>query len=163
MLSYPELRYMPAKEVARWKSVYERRTSDPKFSQPRARQIAANRKVVLKALADGGVTILFGTDAPQEFSVPGFSIYREMQANIAAGLTPYQVLRSATKNVGDYFKTKDTFGLVAAGHRADLVLLNANPLTDIAHVAQRAGVMLRGRWLPESELQAGLAKIAAAP
>ena len=163
MLSYPELRYMPAKEVARWKSVYERRTSDPKFSQSRARQIAANRKVVLKALADGGVTILFGTDAPQEFSVPGFSIYREMQANIAAGLTPYQVLRSATKNVGDYFKTKDTFGLVAAGHRADLVLLNANPLTDIAHVAQRAGVMLRGRWLPESELQAGLAKIAAAP
>ena len=53
--------------------------------------------------------------------------------------------------------------LVAAGHRADLVLLNANPLADIAHVVQRAGVMLRGRWLPEAELQAGLAKIAAAP
>lgn len=161
LLAYPELRYMPAKEVARWKSVYERRTSDPKFSKPRALQIAANRKTVLKALSDGGVTILFGTDAPQEFSVPGFSIHREMQANVAAGLTPYQVLRSATKNVGEYLKAKDTFGLVAPGHRADLVLLEANPLTDIANVAKRAGVMLRGRWLPESELQAGLAKIAA--
>jgi len=163
LLAYPELRYMPAKEVARWKAVYERRTSDPKFSKPRALQIAANRKVVLKALADGGVTLLFGTDAPQEFSVPGFSIYREMQANVAAGLTPYQVLRAATKNVGDYFKNKDTFGLVAVGHRADLILLHANPLSDVAHVAQRTGVMLRGRWLPEAELQAGLAQIAAAP
>ena len=162
LLAYPELRYMPAKEVARWKSVYERRTSDPKFSKPRALQIAANRKTVLKALSDGGVTILFGTDAPQEFSVPGFSIHREMQANVAAGLTPYEVLRSATKNVGEYLKAKDTFGLVAPGHRADLVLLEANPLTDIANVAKRAGVMLRGRWLPESELQAGLAKIATA-
>lgn len=163
LLAYPELRYMPAKEVARWKSVYERRTSDPKFSKTRALQIAANRQTVLKALSDGGVTILFGTDAPQEFSVPGFSIHREMQANVAAGLTPYQILRSATKNVGEYFKAKDTFGLVAPGHRADLVLLEANPLTDIANVAKRAGVMLRGRWLPESELQATLAKITAAP
>ncbi len=163
LLAYPELRYMPAKEVARWKSVYERRTADPKFSKPRALQIAANRKTVLKALADGGVTILFGTDAPQEFSVPGFSIHREMQANLAAGLTPYQVLRSATKNVGEYFKAKDTFGLVAAGHRADLVLLEANPLTDIGNVTQRAGVMLRGRWLPESEIQERLAQIAVAP
>jgi imidazolonepropionase-like amidohydrolase len=161
LLAYPELRYMPAKEVARWKSVYERRTADPKFSKARALQIAANRKTVLKALADGGVTILFGTDAPQEFSVPGFSIHRELQANVAAGLTPYQVLRSATKNVGEYLKAKDTFGLVAVGHRADLVLLTANPLTDIGNVANRAGVMLRGRWFPESELQAGLAKIAA--
>ena len=161
LLAYPELRYMPAKEVARWKSVYERRTSDPKFSKPRALQTAANRKTVLKALSDGGVTILFGTDAPQEFSVPGFSIHREMQANVAAGLTPYQVLRSATKNVGEYLKAKDTFGLVAPGHRADLVLLEVNPLTDIGNVAKRAGVMLRGRWLPESELQTGLAKIAA--
>ncbi|MBC7368114.1 MAG: amidohydrolase family protein [Undibacterium sp.] len=162
LLAYPELRYMPAKEVARWKSVYERRTSDPKFSKSRALQIAANRQTVLKALADGGVTILFGTDAPQEFSVPGFSIHREMKSNVAAGLTPYEVLRSATKNVGEYFKTKDTFGLVAPGHRADLVLLDANPFTDISNVDKRAGVMLRGRWLPESEIQAGLAKIAAA-
>jgi imidazolonepropionase-like amidohydrolase len=108
------------------------------------------------------VTILFGTDAPQQFSVPGFSVVREMQANVDAGLTPYQVLQSATKNVGDYLKAKDTFGLVAPGHRADLLLLDANPLQKIGHIEKRSGVMLRGRWLPESELQAGLAQIAAA-
>jgi len=162
MLAYPELRYMPRAEVERWKTGYERRLADPKFSAARARQIAANRKIVLKALVDGGVTILFGTDAPQQFSVPGFSVVREMQANVDAGLTPYQVLQSATKNVGDYLKAKDTFGLVAPGHRADLLLLDANPLQTIGHIEKRSGVMLRGRWLPESELQAGLAQIAAA-
>ena len=161
MLAYPELRYMPRAEVERWQGVYERRTGGANFSAARAAQIAANRRMVLKALSDGGVTLLFGTDAPQEFSVPGFSIHREMQAQVAAGLTPYTVLRSATRNVGDYFKAKDAFGTVAAGQRADLVLLEANPLADIGNVARRAGVMVRGRWLSEAELQAGLARIAA--
>src|SRR5687768_17688639 len=51
--------------------------SSASFNSNEAKQIAANRKVLLKALADGGVHILFGTDAPQQFSVPGFSIHRE--------------------------------------------------------------------------------------
>ncbi len=164
MLAYPELAYMPRAEVERWRGVYERRTTAANFSKPRADQIAANRQVVLKALNDGGAKILFGTDAPQEFSVPGFSIHREMRAQVAAGLTPYEVLRSATKNVGEYLRpiAKDVFGTVAAGQRADLVLLEANPLADLGNVAKRAGVMVRGRWLGEAEIQAGLARIAAA-
>ncbi|MCX6954820.1 MAG: amidohydrolase family protein [Verrucomicrobia bacterium] len=161
--AYPELNYLPRNVVDGWKASYERRTTAKNFDRARAMQIAANRKVVLKALNDGGVTILFGTDAPQEFSVPGFSIHREMQADVAAGMTPYEVLRSATKNVGENLgsRAKDRFGLVATGHRADLVLLEANPLTDIGHVAKRVGVMVRGRWLSEGEIQQRLAKIAA--
>lgn len=160
MLAHPENNTMPRTEVQRWKTVYERRTGGPNFNRARATQIAANRSVVLKALSDGGVKILFGTDSPQEFSVPGFSIHREMKAMAAAGMTPYEILRSATRNVGEYFKAKDAFGTIAAGQRADLVLLTANPLADIGNVAQRAGVMIRGRWLPEAEIQARLAKIA---
>jgi imidazolonepropionase-like amidohydrolase len=134
-------------------------TNDPRFSRAKAAQIAANRKVLLKALSDGGVTILFGTDAPQTFSVPGFSIHREMRAMAAAGISNYAILRSATRNVGEYFKAKDRFGTVTAGQRADLVLLEASPVADIGNVARRAGVMVRGRWLPEWEIQARLAKI----
>ncbi len=161
--AYPELAYLPTSVVNGWKASYERRLGNPNFNRTRAAQIATNRKVVLKALNDGGVTILFGTDAPQEFSVPGFSIHREMQANVAAGLTPYEVLRSATKNVGENLgpRAKDKFGLVATGHRADLVLLTADPLADIGNVAKRAGVMVRGRWLSEVDIQTRLAKIAA--
>ena len=157
MTAFPELKYMPPATVAAWTRNYAAQTRAPGFDRSRAAQIAASRRVVLKALADGGVTILFGTDAPQIFSVPGFSIHREMQAMAAAGLSNYAILRSATANIGDYFKAKDRFGTVAVGQRADLILLEANPLADLRHLTRRTGVMVRGRWWSEAELQARLA------
>jgi len=157
----PELRYMPQAEVERWKATYARRQGAEGFDRERARRIAANRKVLLRALSDGGVTILFGTDAPQQFSVPGFSIHREVAAMAEAGLTPYQILASATRVVGEHLKATDTFGTVTTGARADLLLLEANPREDLGALARRAGVMVRGRWLPEEEIQRGLAALAA--
>lgn len=158
---YPELVYMPKPQVESWTRAHQQRLSNPQFDRKRAEIIAANRKELLKALHAGGVTILFGTDAPQQFSVPGFSIHREMQLMRECGMTPYEILRSATKNIGDYFKAKDAFGTVEAGKRADLILLNGNPLEDITQVANRAGVMVRGRWLSETEIQRRLEQIAA--
>ncbi len=160
MSAYPELKYMPPDMVAQWKSGYKRMTESSTFDKARARQVAENRKVLLKALSDGRAKILFGTDAPQQFSVPGFSIHREIKAMAEAGMTPAEILRSATKTVGDYLSGKDRFGTVASGHRADLLLLDANPLDDARNVAKRAGVMVRGRWLSEAEIQQRLQKIA---
>ena len=97
-----------------------------------------------------------GTDAPQLFSVPGFSLHREFPRMAAAGMSPYEILRSGTALVGEYFAGEDTFGLVAPGHRADLVLLDADPLADAANLAEIAGVMVRGRWVGRAELEAGL-------
>src|SRR5690606_27404202 len=101
MLEYPELKYMPAEEVERWRSGYARRTGNPEFDAARARRIAEHRKTLLKALADGGVKILFGTDSPQVFSVPGFSIHRELVAMADAGVPNLEILQSATKVVGE--------------------------------------------------------------
>ena len=112
-------------------------------------------------MRDAGAKIAFGTDSPQLFSVPGFSIHREMQSMLAAGLTPFEILASGTRNVGRYYGAEAEFGTVATGRRADLVLLDANPLTDVRNFGRRAGVMVHGRWLPESEIQARLAQIAA--
>jgi imidazolonepropionase-like amidohydrolase len=159
--AYPELRYLPRAMVEGWKTSYERRVGSANFNAARAKQTAENRKILLKALADGGVKILFGTDAPQVFSVPGFSIHRELPAMKAAGMSNFAILQCATKNVGDYYAAVDKFGTVAAGQRADLLLVTANPLTDLANLQKRAGVMVRGRWLPESEIQTRLEKIAA--
>ena len=159
--AYPELRYLPRAMVDGWKTSYERRVSAANFNAARAKQTAENRKILLKALADGGVKILFGTDAPQVFSVPGFSIHRELPAMKAAGMSNFAILQSATKNVGDYYAAVDKFGTVAVGQRADLLLVTANPLTDLANLQKRAGVMVRGRWLPESEIQTRLEKMAA--
>jgi imidazolonepropionase-like amidohydrolase len=160
MTQFPELKYMPPQEVERWKANFQRRTQAPQFNRDRARQIAENRKVLLKALHEGGVKIIFGTDAPQEFSVPGFSIHREAEAMLEAGLSPYVILETATRKMGEYLKDKDDFGTIAPGRRADLILLEANPLEDIGNLQKRAGVMARGEWLPESEIQERLEEIA---
>ncbi|MDA2924388.1 amidohydrolase family protein [Acidobacteria bacterium AH-259-L09] len=159
--TYPELRFMPPQQVERWVEAYRRRISGPQFDKARVQQIATNRNRLLKAVSDGGIRILFGTDSPQQFSVPGFSIHRELQHMVRVGMTPYEIIRSGTKNVGEYFKDQDRFGTIEVGARADLILLEANPLEDVGNIAKRAGVMVRGQWLPELEIQARLEEIAA--
>ena len=161
LTGYDELRYMPPEMVASWTESHEERLQNPDFDSTAAHQTIDNRMRVLEALHDGGVTILFGTDAPQQFSVPGFSIHHELSRMTDAGMTPYEILQTATANVGDYFQDKDRFGTIEPGARADLILLEANPLDDIAHLADLAGVMVQGRWLPEEEIQAQLDEIAA--
>ena len=161
LLGYPELKYMPAQQVQAWEKAHRARQADPQFDRRKAEQTAANRKRILKALHAGGVPVIFGTDAPQQFSVPGFSVHREMAVMLESGLTPYQILLTATRNAGEYHKNKARFGTVTAGTRADLILVNGDPLRDLSNVARRAGVMVRGRWLAEDEIQKRLAAVAA--
>ncbi len=158
MRARPELRYTSPQNVAAWTRAYRTRLEN---APPSGQQMAENRKIILKALSDGGVPILMGTDAPQQFSIPGFSLHREVAYMVRAGMTPYEVLVSGTRDVGRYFKDNDTFGLVAEGHRADLVLLAANPLEDIRAIDAIEGVMLRGRFVPRSEIDTRLAEIEA--
>jgi imidazolonepropionase-like amidohydrolase len=122
------------------------------------------RRQALKALADAGAPLLMGTDSPQLFMVPGFALHRELGIVSQAGLTPHQIYESGSKNIARYvaevLKQDGRFGTVAVGNRADLVLLDANPLLSVANLTQRAGVMVRGRWVPRAEIDAGLAELA---
>jgi imidazolonepropionase-like amidohydrolase len=155
----PELRYVPPQWRATWaQQVGQMRQNNANVAAGAA--TIALRRRILKAIQDAGCPIAFGTDSPQLFSVPGFSIHREMAAMTAAGLTPQQILTSGTRNVARYYGAEREFGTVTVGRRADLLLLEANPLNDVANVARRAGVMVNGRWLPEAEIQARLARIA---
>jgi imidazolonepropionase-like amidohydrolase len=156
----PELRYMPRSTVEQWTKALAKRLSDPEFNPAHAKQYIDNRLRILRALHSDGVPILLGSDAPQQFNVPGFSIHREMKRMLDAGMTPYDVIKSGTANVGQHFKSQDAFGTVAVGKRADLILLDANPLEDLANIERRSGVLVRGRWLPESEIQTRLGQIA---
>jgi imidazolonepropionase-like amidohydrolase len=155
----PELRYMPRQTLGNWFNFARNASQNPAAATNR--QVIAIRNRLLKAFSDSGVPILLGTDAPQIFSVPGFSIQREMQTMAAAGLTPYQILESGTRAIAEHLGTPNEFGTIQQGRRADLILLDANPLADIGNVARRSGVMVRGLWLPESEIQARLARLAA--
>ncbi|MEX0822467.1 MAG: amidohydrolase family protein [Rhodothermales bacterium] len=158
--AYPELRFMPPDLVAGWSRSHEQRRSAASFDQAAVDGITSSRIDLLKSLNDVGARILLGTDAPQQFSVPGFSLRREFPLMQAAGMTPYEILVSGSRAVGEYLADKDTFGTVSEGSRADLILLDANPLEDIMNVFDRTGVMVRGRWLSEAEIQDRLAALA---
>jgi imidazolonepropionase-like amidohydrolase len=105
------------------------------------------------------VRILLGTDSPQIFSVPGFSIHREMQFYVDSGMTPYEVIASGTRVVGDYFG--ENFGTIAVGESADLILVEGNPLEDVKNVSRISGVMARGKYLSREEIDRRLSAIAA--
>jgi imidazolonepropionase-like amidohydrolase len=156
--AYPELKYVPAKSVDLWSKMYEERLKQ--IPREVAANVMASRRQILGALHKGGVKILMGTDAPQQFSVPGFSLHRELLRMKEAGMSNYAVLESGTVNVGQYFANEDKFGTIAAGQRADLVLVDGNPLADLAHIARISGVMVNGRWLSRADLDKGLERIA---
>ena len=155
--AFEELKYLPRETVDAW--IESQKGRRERLNPEAGARVIEIRKKVLKALQDEGARIVFGTDAPQIFNVPGFSIHREISIMASAGLTPYEILASATKNAAEHFRA-EAFGRVKVGARADLMLLEANPLDDASNVSKRAGVMVRGQWLPEAEIQAELAELA---
>jgi imidazolonepropionase-like amidohydrolase len=157
---WPELRYMPTAQVEQWTKGLDSRLKNPQYNAAQAKLHIDNRMTILKALQAGGVAVLLGSDAPQQFNVPGFSVHREMQRMADAGISAYEIVKSGTASVGQYFKDQDAFGTIAAGQRADLILVDANPLQNVSNMEKRSGVMVRGRWLAASEIDARLAKIA---
>jgi imidazolonepropionase-like amidohydrolase len=155
----PELAYAPPQIRQRWAN--QARSAQSNTTPEAARREIDLRNKILKAMSDNGVAILLGTDAPQAYSVPGFSLQREMETMVAAGMTPFQVLQSGSINVARYYKTDNETGTIAVGRRADLLLVDGNPLQDIRNMARKSGVMVRGRWLPWSEIQQRLDQLAA--
>ncbi len=158
----PEMKYVPAAMLQQWKTGAGQ-FRGPDFDPAAAKRFVELRRQLVRALRDGGAGLLLGADAPQVFNVPGFATLRELESMVAAGLTPYQALEMGTRNPPIALGVPGSFGTVEVGRRADLLLLDADPLADIRNVWKRAGVVLAGRWLPASELDAKLAEFAAKP
>jgi Amidohydrolase family len=100
-----------------------------------------------------GITILAGTDAAAPNVFPGFSLHEDLQFLVEAGLTPLQALQAATRNPAQFLARGDQ-GTIAAGQRADLVLLDGNPLQDIRNTQQIRAVVLNGKLLERRDLDA---------
>jgi imidazolonepropionase-like amidohydrolase len=126
-----------------------------------ADRITALHSRGLRALRDAGARILLGTDTDNPYLVPGFSAHEELALLVAAGYTPYEALQAGTRHAAEALGQLDEFGTLAAGQRADVILLARNPLEDVAHAREIEGVMVRGRWLPRADLDAMLAGLAA--
>ena len=151
----PEMHYMAKATVERWAETKERQQRERGFSaEVAARAIDIRRQLIL-ALQRAGAGLLLGSDAPQVFNVPGYSLHNELEFLVAAGLTPYEALHTGTAAVAEFLGSNA--GIVAQGRDADLVLLDANPLTDIRNTQRIHGVMLRGSWYSSGQLAERLA------
>jgi imidazolonepropionase-like amidohydrolase len=100
-----------------------------------------------------GVKIAAGTDAPEPFVVPGFSIHEELELLARAGLPTSEVLRIATQGSAELVGASETMGTIAVGKRADFLLLNANPLEDIRNTRRIDTVVAGGEFLSPVSLQ----------
>lgn len=121
----------------KYKDVYKKQFSD------------FNR--VFKKMTDAGVLILLSPDDGL-FNVPGFGMVEEMKLYKEAGLSNYQILKASTLNAAIYFKEDKNWGSVEKGKKADLLLLNADPLENIENISKVEGTILNGKYYSQKEL-----------
>lgn len=152
----PEMRYMPRETVAEWARAKEEQLADRNYDAAvAARGVELRRRLILE-LHRAGAGLLLGSDSPQIFNVPGFSLHRELDALVAAGLSPYEALYTGTAAVAEFLGSNG--GVIAVGRDADLILLDANPLSDIRNSRRIHGVMLRGSWHGARALETRLSR-----
>ena len=168
LLQRPEMRYMP-RHLTTGDAVgatdfgwyppgnpYVKRWQPEKIPYLRAQYSAMQR--LTAGLRDAGVRLLAGTDPFVPCVIPGFSMKEEVEQLYEAGLTPYEVLQTATSNAARFLGTSHDVGTITKGKIADLVLLNANPQQNVENIFLQEGVMLHGKWFPEDQLQDELVK-----
>jgi imidazolonepropionase-like amidohydrolase len=169
----PEYRYVPPSYIATWTdskggeiAVILRDSGASSIEEivphPAAREeTLAYQLKQLKALVDAGVPVTAGTDSSAVAVVWGFSIHQELELFVKAGLTPYQALEASTRIAAEVMGGAEEWGTIEVGKRADMVLLSANPLENIGNTREIVGVMVRGGWLPQENLQGMLDELAA--
>jgi imidazolonepropionase-like amidohydrolase len=123
----------------------------------RRRRYVEVRNRLVKAIHDSGGRIMAGSDTPEWFHTYGWGLHRELEALVAAGLTPFEALEAATVVPAEFLGVRD-FGTLTVGKRADLLLLSSNPLDDIRNTTRIEAVVFGGRWLDRTQLDAMLAR-----
>ena len=151
LTSLAEFRYWVPQQVANWRGQKDTILARPPAPRDQRDEFIRLRRRFIKALHDAGVPFLLGSDAPQLWNVPGFSAHRELGSLVAAGLTPYQAIHTGTVAVAKFLGEEGRAGIVRQGARADLILLDANPLQDVANTLRINGVVVNGRWIGPAE------------
>jgi imidazolonepropionase-like amidohydrolase len=147
----PEWALMPPKTRALYLRAHERYWKTAATAE-RRRQYADTRNRLVKEIRDAGGRIMAGSDAPEWFFGYGYTLHRELESLVAAGLTPHQALDAATATPSRFVGAADDWGRIEAGMRADMVLLSANPLEGIRNTTTIDAVCVGGRWLDRGEL-----------
>jgi imidazolonepropionase-like amidohydrolase len=158
-LAQPDIRFYPKKIVDQWTRASKRYLSTAAPIEKREKYIAIRNKIV-KAIYDAGGRIMAGSDTPEWLMLYGYTLHLELIDLRDAGLSNYAALETATRNPALFLGTIAQTGTIEKGKRADLVLLDANPLDDIANTQKRAGVMIKGKYFSQPEMNQWLDEIA---
>ena len=133
------------------------------FSEEKLKAVESSHReriLMTQALHKAGARLLLGTDCGNPFVLAGFSVHEELTNLVEAGMTPYEALYAGTQCAAEFLGASGMFGVIAAGARADLILLNSNPLDDVSAVSEPEGVMVRGVWLTSDKLAEKLERLA---
>jgi imidazolonepropionase-like amidohydrolase len=149
-LSLPEFKYVPPQ--LRRMSPAPSKDDQPLEAETR-RHRENNRYRMVKLLHDARARLLLGTDTGNPYLIPGISAHEELALLVRAGLTPYEALRAGTRDAAEFLNGLAEFGTISVGKRADMILLDDNPLKKIENSLRISGVMVRGRWLSQINLQ----------
>lgn len=158
---FAEAQFAPRELVDQWRRQQAGTARVAAANAERVARYRELRRLLVKRLYEGGVPIGVGSDAFNLFDVAGFGTFRELETLVASGLRPFDALHASTGVAARLIGLERDAGVVATGRVGDLILLDANPLVDISNVRRQSGVMLRGRWLPASEIAGRLGELAA--
>lgn len=154
----PHSVYMKPQTVEQWITSKNNLVSGDDYNEEEVRNFVQLRRDLILECQKNGVGLLLGCDAPQVFNVPGFSTHNELEYLVLSGLSPYEALLTGTRNVASYLGL-DNAGVIREGAVSDLILLDANPLENIANTRKIAGVMIGNRWMDKAYIEAELRKL----
>jgi imidazolonepropionase-like amidohydrolase len=157
-LSKPENRYLPRKYRAAFRQGREKHQMQFRGGEDFAPFKRTVDRILLKYLKEADVFLVLGTDAGTGWMglVPGFSIHDELRILTENGFTPYEAIKTGTVNaaiVVEQMNGNGDIGTIEIGKKADLILVNDNPLEDVANIKNILGVMASGRWYDKIMLQ----------
>jgi len=157
-LARPEARYLQPMALSVWSFIneYLYQPIPDEHRKVIERNFEDFQRPLTLALHRAGGKMMTGTDALIPSNVPGFGIHDELAELVGVGISPYEALRMSTTLPHEFLGELDLGGTVEVGKRADLVLLEANPLDDIANTRAIRGVVIGGRWLSEDDIRQGL-------
>ncbi len=159
----PRLKYVRRDIADSWQNQDDFRLKDrTPESSARYKMLFQKKLELILAMHRAGVKMLAATDALVWYVFPGFSLHDELELFVKAGLTPIEALQTATRNPATYLGLIDMVGTVEQGKKADLVLLDANPLENINNTKRINAVIVNGRLIPKVSLDKMLRDVEAA-
>ncbi|MDF2159134.1 amidohydrolase family protein [Algoriphagus sp. CAU 1675] len=155
----PEMKYLPGLLIQQWVNTKKQLERTGVLDKENVAPYLAFRRKLFMELHNSGVPMILSSDSPQVFNVPGFSIHHEIALMSEAGMSNYEILKTGSVEPAKYMGQEAEWGMIKKGMAADFVMVEKNPLEDLKTMQKPMGVVIRGKWIGQEELQAQLDQI----